>query len=252
MSKNFMAWLIAAFVAMHSAAAAAAGEPALKTAHFSFFADGDIQPADIQALAESLETSYPVVSKNLSTAPAADIHVFLYAGRWRYVRATGNWGASGSIEGPAKLHFLMRGRGESDPRKIAVHEFTHAVLLQLLINQEQKPLDTKAFDAKFAKFPVWLFEALSVYEAGEFVDPNSLPYLKSGVYPQLRELSNRSQGGKIYEVGYTIVEYILARYSREKLHELILNYGDVPRSLNVSEQEFSKGWRDFLQSKYLH
>ena len=218
--------------------------------HFTFRYSSSIDKELITVLSTSLEDSYPKISRDLKTVPAEMIEVNLYAKRWRYVQATKNWSASGNIEGIAKLHFVEQAWGEADSRKVAVHEFTHTVVLKLLIDQESQ-LDAKQFDEKFAAFPVWLWEALSVYEANQLVDLSSLPYLANGSYPDLAELNSRSKGQKIYDVGYTIIEYILSQYGQDKLIELIAGYGNVQAVLAVTEAEFSKGWYEFVKRKYL-
>ena len=69
--------------------------------------------------------------------------------------------------------------------------------------------------------------------------------------PEISELNNRSKGQKIYTCGYTIIEYILHEYGREKLITLIGSYGDIKNVLNVSKEQFSKDWYMFLQEMYL-
>jgi hypothetical protein len=223
----------------------------IKSKHFTFIYSKSIDTNRLLDLKNALENNYARISKDLETIPAANIEVNVYAQRWRYIKATGNWSASGSIEGISKLHFVERAWGESDGKKVAVHEFAHTVVLKLLIDREQKPLNSNQFDKKFSKFPVWLWESISVYEAGQFVDPKTLSFLNQGTYPNLSELNIRSKGGKIYSVGYTIIEYILKEYGQEKLIFLVENYGDVSTTFHTTEQQFSQGWYDFVKEKYL-
>ena len=222
-----------------------------KTGHFTFRFSEGIDTNKIKELAIYLEDNYSKISNHLKTIPAPDIEVNIYAQRWKYIRATGNWNASGNIEGISKLHFVEQAWGEGDAKKTAVHEFTHAVVLKLLLDREQQPLNAKDFDNKFASLPVWLWEAISVYEAAQFKDPKTMAFLSGGAYPSLSELNSRSKGGKIYSVGFILIEYILHQYSQDKLIELIANYGDVQKVLNVTAEEFSKGWYDFVNTKYL-
>src|SRR5258706_6306126 len=141
--------------------------------------------------------------------------------------------------------------GETDSKKVAVHEFAHTVTLKLLIDYEAQPLDSKAFDKKFATFPTWLWEAISVYEAEQLIDPKALPFLNNGSYPSLSELNDRSKGGKIYKVGYSVIEYILYEYGRDKLIELVKNYGSVQKVFAITDEQFCKDWYEFVKRKYL-
>lgn len=222
----------------------------LKTKNFTIRYSAQLEPSGIKALADALQGSYDRIGTQLKTSPAERIEVNIYGKRWRYVQATKNWGASGSIDGIARLHFVEHAWSEPDNRKVAIHEFAHTVVLKLLIEREPEPL-TESFDQKFATFPLWLWEAVSVYEAGQFVDPNTLDYFRDGQYPKLGELSNRMQGGKIYTCGYTVTEYILATYGQDGLIQLIENYGDVKATFNVTEDQFSKEWYEFVTKKYL-
>jgi hypothetical protein len=223
----------------------------IKTPHFTFRFSSSIDTATISELANALESNYARIGQDLKTKPSDNIETNIYAQRWRYIKATGNWSASGNIEGISKLHFVEQAWGENDSRKVAVHEFSHTVTLKLLLDNETQPVNSKDFDKKFSTFPTWLWEATSVYEAEQFVDPKTLPYLSNGQYPSISELNNRLKGGKIYGCGYTIIEYILSKYGRDSLINLIKNYGDLKKTLNAPDDQFSKEWYQFVREKYL-
>ena len=222
----------------------------MKTGHFTFFFSKGIEASGIKDLSHALESAYSTVSTDLKTTPAQNIEVNIYAQRWRYIKATKNWGGSGNIEGVGKLHFVEQAWGEADSKKVAVHEFVHTVVLKLLIDREAQPL-TKLFDQKFLIFPIWLWEAVSVYEAGQFVDPKTLVYLNDEHYPGIKELNDRLKGGKIYTCGYTLIEYILSTYGQDGLIKLIENYGNLSLTFNVTEEQFSKDWYAFVKQNYL-
>jgi hypothetical protein len=198
-----------------------------------------------------LEDNYNTVGNDLGTQPANPIEVNIYSSRIKYAMATGNWTASGNIEGISKLHFMQQAWDEKDIAKIAIHEFAHTVTLKLLIDHEHKPLDSKKFDEKFSKFPTWLWEGISVYEAHQFVDPQTLPFFQNDHFPALKELNDRSMGQKIYKVGYVLIEYILEKYGYEKFLELITNYGNIPAVLKINENEFMTNWYEFVKTRYL-
>jgi hypothetical protein len=223
----------------------------IKTPHFNFLFSNSIDTATIFKLANALEDNYSRIGADLKTKPADNIETNIYAQRWRYIKATGNWSASGNIEGISKLHFVEQAWGESDNNKVAIHEFAHTVTLKLLLDNETQPVDSKSFDKKFSTFPTWLWEAVSVYQAKQFVDPKTLPYLNNGQYPSISELNSRLKGGKIYSCGYTIIEYILAKYGQENLIKLIKNYGNLKNTFNVTDDQFCKDWYEFVKGKYL-
>ena len=223
----------------------------IKTQHFTFLFSTSINTATIIKLANALEGNYSRIGNDLKTQPSDNIETNIYAKRWRYIKATGNWSASGNIEGISKLHFVEQAWGENDNKKVAVHEFAHTVTLKLLLDNEAQPINSKDFDKKFSTFPTWLWEAISVYEAQQFVEPKTLPYLNNGQYPAISELNNRLKGGKIYSCGYTIIEYILFKYGKDNLINLIKSYGDLKKTFNVADDQFCKGWYEFVKEKYL-
>lgn len=218
--------------------------------NFAVRAVGNVAAADKKKIVDALEACYAQISTNLQTTPARPIEVFIYETRSGYIRATGNRGASGSIEGAGKLHMLQVSRDGDKAETVAVHEFAHAVTLKLLTDHEPQPLDAAKFDKKFKKFPIWLWEAIAVYEAHQFRHPKSLSFITKNSYPSLEELNDRSNG-KIYKAGYCVIEYILSKYGRDGLITLILSHGDVG-ALKTTKAEFSKGWHDFVINKYFN
>ncbi|SHN24755.1 hypothetical protein [Mucilaginibacter sp. OK098] len=226
-------------------------KPQFRTDHFMFIYNAKFDKKEARDVANVLEANYVRISKDLKTTPTDPIEVSLYTSRWTYATTHGHWTTGGNIEGSGKLHFLQHGWDEMDIKKIAIHEFSHAVMLKLLLDREPKPLDVTGFDKKFNAFPVWLYEAIAVYEAKQFVDPKTLPFFSNNSFPDLNELNNRIKGSKIYKVGYTIIEYLLNKYGQDKLITLIASYGNL-KVLNTTDSSFANGWHEFVKEKYLN
>lgn len=218
--------------------------------HFSYVANSQVDSSTVKKVAQALENNYLRISKELKTVPVKPIEVYLYSNRWDYARATGHWTASGNVLGPAQLHFLSEGWAVKDYQKTAVHEFAHAVTLKLLIDHLPQPVDEQKLEQKFTRLPVWLWEGVACYQAGEFEHPRAMPYFSDGRTLTLKELNSR-KGAKIYRVGYLLIEYVLHQYGHDKLIELLINDGDLYSVLKVSEPEFERGWYVFVQDKYL-
>ena len=223
----------------------------IKTKHFTFLFSSSIDTIKIAELSDALESNCLRIGDDLRTIPADNIETNVYAQRWRYIKATKNWGGSGNIEGISKLHFAEQAWGETDGKKVVVHEFAHTVTLKLLSEREPQPLNPKNFDKKFSTFPTWLWEGISIYEAHQFVDPKTLPYLNNRQHPNITELNNRIKGGKIYSCGFTIIEYVLLKYGQENFIKLIENYGNLKTTFNLTEEQFCNEWYEFVKRKYL-
>jgi hypothetical protein len=118
------------------------------------------------------------------------------------------------------------------------------VQLNILIKDAQKKWaneDNIDFDKRFEEkflneYPQWFWEALCDYEAG-VVNKLSVNYGMSKNL-RLKDLNNSNQ---IYNVGYTIIDYIVERWGKDKLPVLITSYVDIETILGVSESDFEAG-----------
>ena len=63
-------------------------------------------------------------------------------------------------------------------------------------------------------------------------------------------LAYLNKSNQIYNVGYTIIEYIVEKWGKDKLPVLITSYVDIENVLKVSESDFEKGWTDYAKEKY--
>ena len=86
----------------------------------------------------------------------------------------------------------------------------------------------KQFEKEFAeKYPQWFWEALCDYEAN-IVNKSSVNYaIKKR--PTLKYLNTSNQ---IYNVGHTIIDYMVTSFGKEKLSDFIKLYGDFKKVLN--------------------
>lgn len=230
----------------------------LKTSHFVISYHG-IYDDEARDVAKRLEEDYDRIRTDLKDPAHETIRVFIYPTRTNFNKGTGmpNSTANGTSRGPNEFHIVWTTWFNSifpdDPIKTSVHEFTHCIQLNILISEAQKDWSNsdsvnfdKVFEEKFSnKYPQWFWEALCDYEAG-IVNKLSVNY---GMRKNL-DLKELNKSNQIYNVGYTIVEYIVAKWGKEKLPELITSYVDLQGVLKVSEEEFEKGWVDFVKVKY--
>lgn len=191
-----------------------------------------------RAAAGRLELEYPRVTAGLGLASLPIITVTIWQDETAYFDALTRYfgvryAASGYITGPAELRLLAG----PNLAATAVHEFVHAATLSL--------------NPSFANNPRWLWEAVALYENGEFVHPRTIPSLAGGAFPTLQQLNaDPNAGRQIYDVGYLLGEFIVSTWNRDAYLQLIRANGNLTAVLGVSPAEFESAWRAFVQRRY--
>lgn len=230
----------------------------LRTNHFVILYQG-IYKEEAQDIADHLEENYNRIRTDLSDPEHDTIRVFVHPTQTDFNKGTElpTSTANGTSRGPNEFHFIWTNWFNSvfpnDPIKTAIHEFTHCVQLNILIEESKRELGNvdngdfdKMFEEKFINYyPQWFWEAICDYEAG-IVNSMSVKY---GMGKNLT-LKNLNSSNQIYNVGYTIIEYIVEKWGKDKLPVLITSYVDINTVLGVSESDFEKGWVDFVDEKY--
>jgi hypothetical protein len=208
------------------------------TAHFRVLGDRT-DPAVLRAVADALEAAYPRVTADLRTGDVPLVSASVWTDSTSYYdamrRNTGQLysGSAGYIVDARNLCVLA----VPSVARNATHEFTHLVSM--------------AVNPRIPNNPRWLWETVALYENGEFVDPNTLDYMRAGRYPTLAELdADFNTSHQIYDVGYVLGEFIVAAWGADGLIRLIQRNGDLPIALGTSTAEFESRWHAFLQAKY--
>ena len=218
-----------------------------------------ILESEAEDISKTLESNYERIRAELKDPKHEKISVFIYPNQNDFKKATGlmHSNASGTSRGPLAFHLKYETWYNSifpqKMEKVALHEFTHCVQLNILIQDVlsksafEKVADfDKNFEKEFEKkYPQWFWEAICDYEAG-IVNNLSVKYgMKSNL--TLKELNSSNQ---IYNVGYTIVEYFVSKYGKEKLPEFIKSYGDFEKVIGITENQFETEWKKFVKEKY--
>jgi hypothetical protein len=210
----------------------------LETAHFSLYADA-VPDATLRELAAALEGRLPGYQRDLgvTVTRALTVRVWQDPTAWaaevrRYFGRAID--ASGYVTGPDEIRVLA---GPRLPRD-ATHELAHCVSLVL--------------NPSIANNPRWLWESVALWENGELVDPRTLAYMVAGRPPTLEELNaDVSAGRQVYDVGYTIGEFVVWRGGNEALGRLVVSNGDTAGALGLSPRAFEEEWYAFVLEKYL-
>lgn len=214
---------------------------------------------EAEEIGRELEANYQRIRAELKDPEHEIINVFVHPNQEEFNKATGlmQSSANGTSHGPLEFHFIWTNWFNSifpdDPKKTAVHEFTHCVQLNILIKDAIQTLayeDEESFNTAFEKkfitdYPQWFWEAICTYQGNE-VNTLSVKYgMRNN--PSLQELNSSNQ---IYNVGYTIIEFLVNKWGKDKLPEFIRSYCDFENVLGVSEKEFEQAWQEYVEANY--
>ncbi len=210
--------------------------------HFNYMLYDGLAQSIIDPINTKLEENYLKVLGDLEVTSMDKVTIRLWNNETYFLddmeQAIGRryTGASGWVYSANDIRILYRGSSTS---QIALHEFCHAVSL--------------AVNNSIGNNPRWLWEAVAIYESGEFTDPKTISYIVNRNFPILDELNSdfNTGGNKIYAVGYLLSEYIIATWGKANFVSLIKANGDIQQTLEVSIHQFEDGWVEFVKSKYL-
>lgn len=210
-----------------------------ETPHFSVRAGG-AGDVVVDEVADRLEAHYARVVTDLEVGSLRRVTVELWQDDASFYgemeRSLGQRysSATGYVTGPETIRLLA----VPQVARNAVHEFCHVASLYV--------------NPAFGNNPRWLWETVAVFENGEFVDPRSLGYMAAGRYPTLAQLdADPNASRQVYEVGYTIGEFIVDRWGRPGLRRLIQRNGDTSAVLGLTPAAFQDEWSAFVRSRYL-
>lgn len=121
------------------------------------------------------------------------------------------------------------------------HEFTHAVVLRGI---------------GAISLPNWLQEGVAAYEAGQIDEAGWAgiePYVTTDRIPTFSALNTQGQtfddnGGYVWS--YTIVDFAMTGYGRDRLRPWIDNGGSFESTFGVSEAAFRVRWIEYLKAHY--
>jgi hypothetical protein len=214
------------------------------TAHFTFFPTS-LDAGNITATADSLEAEYGRITRDLGVDAMPRVNVHFYSDQ-AALRAAMRplFGALpsfaiGLATSSTEIHLVSPNQPAVAPYSVMVsnlvHEFAHCVSLHL--------------NPTIANNPRWFWESVAIYESGQLVEPRTLSYMVQGMPPAFSTL-NTFENGLVYDIGYTIGAFIVARGGQRALIELIVNNGNVAQTMRMSQAEFEREWFDFVRARY--
>jgi hypothetical protein len=203
-----------------------------------------IDASTVAQTAARVEAEHARVTRDLGVTGMGRVTITLYpdqaalrAGVAPFVGVIPSF-ATGLVTGPYDVHIVSPNAqpGSYDTVIVhIVHEFAHGVSL--------------VANPGFANNPRWLWEAVALYEARQFVDPRGLGYLTSLQPPTLAQLSDISDV-RIYDVGALIGEFVVETWGQEALVRLVRTNGDLAAVLGIDDATFVSRWMAYVRSRY--
>ena len=204
-----------------------------------------------------LQEAYRLLGQDFDYRPQYKITVLIYEKKdFEYI-GDGLWikGAGGIYDGKIRLPFIGADFTTDEIRGIIYHEYTH-----LLVN-----------DISDRKAPKWLDEGLAEYEGARYLKKD-MSVLKSAVKSNLliplkdleavfSDINNEdaTQRYLAYLESYTLANYLMKRYNKYKVREILEELGKgqsletvMRDKLNVTVDEFEKRWLVELEAGKLY
>jgi hypothetical protein len=190
-----------------------------------------------------LEAEYVRILQHLGVAAMPTVSVSFYGTHEALVAGAGPaagpipaW-ATGLVTSEERIHLISPAIAGPYERAVTnlVHEFAHCVSLRA--------------NRTIANNPRWLWEAIAIYEAGQRVDPRTLAYMTAGQPPAFSRL-NSFDNTLVYDVGYLVSEFVIARWSAAAYRELLAANGDTSRVLGFTLADFEAEWFGWVRLTY--
>ncbi|MCB0664919.1 MAG: hypothetical protein KDC80_03810, partial [Saprospiraceae bacterium] len=98
--------------------------------------------------------------------------------------------------------------------------------------------------------PKWLWEGVALYKGCcQWDHLEQLEYLQKEKFPSLREINGQAE--LQYQLGYSIIEFIVEKWDWAKVLSLLKNNGDIKESLDLSTRALEREFYAFIKEKYL-
>ncbi|CDU06971.1 Hypothetical protein VCR14J2_410362 [Vibrio coralliirubri] len=124
-------------------------------------------------------------------------------------------------------------------QRTALHEFVHLLTLQINPN--------------FANNPRWLWEAVAIYKSeGYWFHMNNRSAIKGRFDGLVQDLYNKpNSSSAVYELGYTVGEFIERSWGEGAFVDLIKSNGDPSQLTDQPIESLFYDWEKFVKTTYL-
>ena len=230
----------------------------LSSPHFDvyFYEGGRKVAEDVVAIAERASLK---LSHDLDHRLSKKIPIILYNSHNDFAQTNLtdellDEGVGGFTE-PLKSRVVVPFTGSYEElRHVVVHELTHAFMFDILYGGTVQSLFSSG---AFINVPLWLAEGLAEWESLG-MEPGCEQFMRDGIiHDYLVPLQYDPGGYLVYKEGQAAMSFIVRRYGREKLSELVRRVRTyhstdraVERVLGVEVQKLSEDWAKDLKKQY--
>lgn len=135
--------------------------------------------------------------------------------------------ATGLVTSSRDIHLVVSPDALGRRTTTLLHEFAHCVSLHR--------------NPAIANNPRWLWETLAIYAARDRGNAERLATVLAGPQPTAAQL-NSFDNTAIYDVGFSLGEFIVERGGLEALRVLLMSNGDTAAALGLPVDEFLSTW----------
>lgn len=221
-----------------------AGGGTYSSAHFTFQYT-PLDAANVAEIAAAVEREYDRILADLGEEGLPRVTVTFYADHASMEAATRatagvvpSW-AAGLVTSSSRIHLMSPNHPAWGPydRMLShlVHEFAHCVSLHV--------------NPRIANNPRWLWESVAIYESRQSVDLSTIDYMRALAPPAFSTLSG-FDNTRVYDVGFSIGEFVVSRWGQRALRDLVAANGDTAAVLGVGLAEFERQWFAFARERY--
>lgn len=196
-----------------------------------------LDAASVSDIMATLEREHGRITANLDVTDMPPVTVNLYATQDAFRSAVLPLigpvpsFATGAVSGVNAIHIVSPNVSAAWSYRngvtALVHEFAHCVSLRI--------------NPTFGNNPRWLWEAIALYEAGQFTDRRSVATQLERTPPTFAVL-NSFDNTMIYDVGAHLGDFIVNTGGRATLTALIRSNGNVTQVLGLTESQFLTRW----------
>ena len=142
--------------------------------------------------------------------------------------------ASGLVTSSRDIHLVVSTEVIARRTTTLLHEFAHCVSLHR--------------NPSIANNPRWLWETLAIYAARDRSNAPRLAAALAGPQPTFPQL-NSFDNTLIYDVGFSLGEFIVERGGIDALRALLISNGNTNAALGLSLDEFLAAWFTWARAR---